>query len=266
MHGTVVRTRWLTPSMVRVVFGGDGLADYEHVAATDAYINVAIAPTDAPYAAPFDIDRVRTEQPDHLRPLRRRYTVRSFSPTRGELTVDVVVHDGGPGGRWAAKAGPGDVLPFTGPGGGFLPDPGADHHLFGGDESALPAIAASLEAMPQTARGTALLVVDGPDHEIDLSHPPGIEVRWLHRNGHERTDARLLPDAVAALPELRGRVVAFVHGEAEEVREVRRHLLGDRGIARADLSCSPYWRRHMTDEAWRAVKPAWNADLERDVA
>jgi NADPH-dependent ferric siderophore reductase len=154
MHGTVVRTRWLTPSMVRVVLGGDGLADYEHVAATDAYVNVAIAPTDAPYEAPFDIDRIRREQPDHLQPVRRRYTVRRFSAERRELTIDVVVHDGGPGGRWAAGAGPGDVLTFTGPGGGFRPEPGADHHVFAGDASALPAIAASLEALPPTATGT----------------------------------------------------------------------------------------------------------------
>jgi NADPH-dependent ferric siderophore reductase len=266
MHGTVVRTTWLTPAMVRVVLGGDGLADYQHVAATDAYINVAIAPADAPYGAPFDLDRVRAEQPEDLQPLRRRYTVRHFSPERRELTVDVVVHDGGPGGRWAAGAGPGDVLTFTGPSGGFQPNPDADHHLFAGDESALPSIAVSLEALPPTATGTALLVVDGPDHELDVPHPPGIELRWLHRSGHERHDARLLPDAVAELPELRGHLVAFVHGEAGEVREVRRHLLAERGIARTDLSCSPYWRRHMTDEAWRAVKREWTADLERDVA
>ena len=56
----------------------------------------------------------------------------------------------------------------------------------------------------------------------------------------------------------------FVHGEAAEVRAVRRHLLGDRGIRRAGTSISPYWRRTMTDEAWREVKAAWLAEQELD--
>jgi len=67
------------------------------------------------------------------------------------------------------------------------------------------------------------------------------------------------------LPWRAGRVHAFVHGEAGEVRKVRRHLLGERGMPRADLSVSGYWRRTMTDEAWRRVKREWNADVERDL-
>ena len=62
-----------------------------------------------------------------------------------------------------------------------------------------------------------------------------------------------------------GRVHAFVHGEAEEIREIRRHLLVDRGLGRADMSCSPYWRRTMTDEAWRKVKKDFVAAMEADV-
>jgi NADPH-dependent ferric siderophore reductase len=266
MHGTVQSTAWLTPAMVRIVLAGDGLADFEDLEETDAYVNVAIPPQEAAYRAPFDLDAIREEQPSHLQPIRRRYTVRRFDPSRRELTLDVVVHDGGPGGVWASTAAPGDALVLTGPSGGYRPDPGMDHHLFAGDESALPAIAVALEVLPADASGTAVLVVDGPDHELDLRHPPGVDLRWQHRIGHESRDALLLVNAVAALDDLPGRVQAFVHGEAGEVREVRRHLLAERGLTRADLSCSPYWRRHLTDEAWREIKPAWNADVERDMA
>lgn len=265
MYGIVRSRTWLTPAMVRLVLGGDGLAGFRAPEHTDAYVNVAIPPANAPYAAPFDLEVVRAGQPADLQPARRRYTVRRFDALRGELTLDVIAHHGGPGGTWAAGAGAGDVLVLTGPSGGYRPDPSADHHLLAGDESALPAIAASLEALPADARGTALIVVDGPDHELDLAHPGGVELRWLHRRGEPAHDAQLLPRAVAALPELPGRVEAFVHGEAGEVREVRRHLLAERELPRRQLSCSPYWRRHLTDEAWRAVKRAWNAEVERDV-
>jgi hypothetical protein len=32
------------------------------------------------------------------------------------------------------------------------------------------------------------------------------------------------------------------------------------------MSCSPYWRRTMTDEAWRSVKRDFVAAMEADVA
>ena len=182
----------------------------------------------------------------------------------GRLTLDFVVHgDDGVGGPWAAAAAPGDVLVFEGPGGGYRPDPDADWHLMLGDESALPAVAASLEAVPPGRRAVVRMVCDGPAHEIELSCPGDLDLAWLHRTGTE--DADLLPRAVAALDFPAGKVHAFVHGEADEVRAVRRHLLAERGLARSDMSCSPYWRRTMTDEAWRRVKRDYVAQMDADV-
>ena len=62
-----------------------------------------------------------------------------------------------------------------------------------------------------------------------------------------------------------GRGHAFVHGEADEIRAIRTHLLTAGGFTRADMSCSPYWRRTMTDEAWRTVKRDFVAAMEADV-
>lgn len=86
-----------------------------------------------------------------------------------------------------------------------------------------------------------------------------------HREGDEH-DAGLLAREVAGLPFPSGRVHAFVHGEVHEIRALRRHLLLERRIPRADMSCSPYWCRHMDDEAWRAVKRDFVAAMEAEVA
>jgi NADPH-dependent ferric siderophore reductase len=151
------------------------------------------------------------------------------------------------------------------PNGGYRPDPAADWHLLVGDESALPAIAASLEAVPTDALAVVRLVCDGPDHELALASSGRLDVAWLHRSGAPE-DADLLPTAIRDLPFPRGRVHAFVHGEAAEIRDIRRYLLLDRGLTRADMSCSPYWRRDMTDEAWRMVKRDFVAAMEAEVA
>lgn len=263
MHAHVVRTEQLTPSLVRVVLGGDGLADFAMVPATDAYLNLAFAPEGATYGPIFDPKAVRDEVPREQWPARRRFTVRSWDPDGRELVVDFVTHgDEGVAGRWAASAREGDVLVFEGPAGGYTPDPDADWHLMVGDESALPAIAASLEVLPPQARVIVRLVCDGPDHEVELKSDADVDVAWLHRAGQSPEGMAALLEALE-VPEGRGH--AFVHGEAEEVRAVRRHLLVDRGWSRADMSCSPYWRRTMTDEAWRTVKRDFVEAMEAEV-
>lgn len=266
MHGRVVNTEWITPVMVRVTLGEGDLEGFVMPDATDAYINVAIPPAAAPYDEIFDPAQVREAHPRETWPARRRYTVRSWDAERRELVVNFVVHgDDGAAGPWAAAATKGSVLVFEGPSGGYRPDPTADWHLLVGDESALPAIAASLEALPDGALAVVRLLCDGPEHEVALPSASGADVKWLHRGGTPE-DEDLLVDELRALPIPRGRAHAFVHGEAGEIRQIRRHLLAERGMARADMSCSPYWRRNMTDEAWRAVKRDFVAAMEAEDA
>jgi len=264
VHGRLESVEWPTPSLARVVLGGDGLAGFAPGEHTDSYVNVAIPPAGAPYEAPFDLEQLKA-LPREQRPHRRRYTVRAWDPGERRLTLEFVVHgDAGVAGPWAAAARPGDALVFTGPAGAYWPDPEADWHLMVGDESALPAIAASLEAVPAGSPVLVRLVCDGPEHEVGLDSPGRLDLVWLHRGG-DAADADVLADAVRDAQFPPGRPHAFVHGEAGETRAVRRHLLADRGVERDRLSCSPYWRRGLTDEAWREVKAAWNADIERDV-
>lgn len=261
MHAQVVSTSRLTPGMVRVVLGGGDLERFTMPDATDAYVNLAFPPAGAPYDAVFDPKRVRDEHPRETWPVRRRYTVRAWDAEARELTLDFVVHgDRGVAGPWAASAAPGDVLVLEGPGSGYRPDPGADWHLLVGDESAVPAIAASLEALPAGATAVVRLVCDGPEHELPLPSAADVDLRWVHR---DRPDALL--DAVRAVEAPAGRVHAFVHGEADEIRAIRAHLLGERGLTRAQMSCSPYWRHDMDDEAWRAVKKDFVAAMDADV-
>src|SRR6478736_1022984 len=145
-HGQVETREWLTPGLVRIVLGGTGLSGLVVPDDTDTYVNVAIPPAGAPYGPVFDPKAVRDEHPQDLWPVRRRYTVRSWDEWSGLLTLDFVVHGD------EGVAGP-------------RPDPEADWHLMVGDESALPAIAASHEADPARRTVVVRLVCDGPEHQ-----------------------------------------------------------------------------------------------------
>lgn len=264
MYAPVVdRSIRLTPSLVRIILTGPDLTAFPMPDATDTYINLAFAPADAPYGTVFDPKQVREDYPRELQPARRRYTIRSWDPAKLELAVDFVTHGTeGVAGPWADTAQPGEVLIFEGPASGYRPRPDAEWYLMIGDESALPAIAASAEVLPAGKPLQALLLCDGPADELPIDTDADLDLRWLHRNG----SGTELVDELRTVDFPSTDVCAFVHGEAQEIRAIRKHLLSERELTRQNMSCSPYWRRTMSDEDWRQVKRDFVAAMDADVA
>ncbi|MEU6367770.1 siderophore-interacting protein [Streptomyces sp. NPDC046931] len=257
----VVRTERLTPHMQRVVLGGEGLAEFATGGCTDHYVKLVFPADGVTYPEPFDMQRIREEFPREQWPVTRTYTVRAWDPEHRELTLDFVIHgDEGLAGPWALRVQPGETVRFMGPGGAYAPDTGADWHLLAGDESALPAIAAALEALPEGAETYAFVEVGGPEDELKIDSD--VEVVWLHRGGRPVGEA--LVEAVRALEFPAGRVHAFVHGEAGCVKELRRLLRIEYRIPREDLSISGYWRLGHNEDGWQASKREWNARIEAE--
>ncbi|MDL2077443.1 siderophore-interacting protein [Streptomyces sp. GXMU-J15] len=257
----VVRTERLTPHMQRVVLGGEGLAAFAADTCTDHYVKLLFGPPGVTYPEPFDLDRIRDEFPREKWPVTRTYTVRSWDARHRELTLDFVIHgDEGLAGPWALRAQPGETVRFMGPGGAYAPDPTADWHLLAGDESALPAIARSLEALPAGARAHAFVEIAGPEEEQKIDSD--VEVTWLHRG--DRPVGEAVVEAVRSFAFPEGRLHAFVHGEAAFVKDLRRLLRVERQIPREDLSVSGYWRLGHNEDGWQASKPEWNARIEAE--
>ncbi|MET9732327.1 siderophore-interacting protein [Streptomyces sp. NPDC006458] len=257
----VVRTERLTPHLQRVVLGGDGLAEFSVGTHTDHYVKLLFPAEGVSYPEPYDLQRIREEFPREQWPVTRTYTVRAWDPEVRELTLDFVVHgDEGLAGPWAIRVRPGETVRFLGPGGAYAPDPTADWHLLVGDESALPAIAAALEALPDDADVRAFVEISGPEEELKIDAVA--EVVWLHRDGRRIGEA--LIEAVRSLDWPEGRPHAFVHGEASWVKQLRHLLRVERGIPREDLSISGYWRLGHDEDGWQASKREWNERIERE--
>lgn len=264
MYAEVHEVITLSPTLLRVVLTGGTLHEFEGSAATDAYINARFPPAGSPVTVPFDSTDLDDLDPT-LRPRPRRFTIRHWDSVEQKLSIDFVSHgEDGFAGTWARRAEPGDRLQFDGPGGSYRPSPDSDWHLLAGDESALGAIGASLNSLSPAAQALVFVVVDGPGCEIDLPMHANVDVRWLYR---EMSDApeMLLADAVSNADFPDGQFDVFVHGEASEVRTVRRHLVADRDVDPSTASMSPYWRRQHTDEDWRRVKRKWMAEQAQDI-
>ena len=262
----VVRTEQLTRHVIRVILGGSGegtgFDTFTPIENTDAYVKLVFV-DDA-------VDVGTLEQPltldsfaalDHSV---RTYTVRHTDTERREITIDFVMHgDHGVAGPWAAAATPGKRIFVMGPSGAYAPDPTADWHLLAGDEAALPAISAALEALPDNAIGKVFVEVAGPEDEIELTAPAGVDVVWIYRGGR----ADLIRDdcagdnapLVATVTEaawLPGQVQVFIHGEAQAVmHHLRPYIRKERGVdAKWASSISGYWRRGRTEETFRQWK------------
>ncbi|MBW8173386.1 siderophore-interacting protein [Ornithinimicrobium sp. Arc0846-15] len=253
MHGIVQSVHHVSPHLIRVVLGGPGLADFKADKDADSYVNLAFPGTDAPYEMPCDLKATR-DLPRAQQPVRRRYTVRAWDAETRHMSIDFVVHgDEGVAGPWAARAKPGDVLQFQGPGGGYSPKPTADWHLLVGDGSAIPAISVALERLAPDATAYVFLEAETTDDEIDLASPANVQITWVSTS----VDGAALVDAVRKADLPSGQLHGFIHGEAAMVRGMRWHLIKERGVDAFALSATPYWRTGHTDEAWRSVKKEW---------
>jgi NADPH-dependent ferric siderophore reductase len=255
----VEETIRLSPHMIRVIVGGEDLEGFGAGEFTDHYVKLQLPPVGADYTAPFDMEDIRARYPREQWPRTRTYSVRAWDAEARRLTIDFVHHgDTGVAGPWAAAAKPGDHLQLLGPGGAYAPDLQADWHLMAGDASCLPAISASLARVPAGVPVHVLVeLADDADRQA-LESPGDLHLQWVPEGG--------LLAAVGALDFPAGRVHAFVHGEASTVRDLRRHLIADRGVAKDALSISGYWKRARTEEGWREDKAEWNRQVEADVA
>ncbi|AKN16332.1 mycobactin utilization protein viuB [Mycobacterium haemophilum DSM 44634] len=262
----VVGTQQVTPHMVRVVLGSSNFDAFVPNKFTDSYVKLVFVAADIDVAGlpqPLTLDSFAGLPPEQ-QPSVRTITVRQVDMAAREIALDIVMHgEHGLVGPWAASAQPGQPIYLMGPGGAYAPDPAADWHLLAGDESALPAIAAALEALPATAIGKAFIEVAGPDDEIPLTAPESVEVNWVYRGGRadlvpedRAGDHAPLIEAVTTTPWLPGQVQVFIHGEAQTVmHNLRPYIRKERGVdGKWSSSISGYWRRGRTDETFRQWK------------
>ena len=252
--------------MVRVVLGSGDFSTFVPSKFTDSYVKLVFVADDVDVdelPEPLTLDSFAA-LPAEKKPSVRTITVRQVDVAAREITLDIVVHgDHGIAGKWASSAQPGQPIYLMGPGGAFTPDPAADWHLLAGDESALPAIGAALEALPPSAIGKAFIEVAGPEDEIELTAPEGVEVHWVYRGGRadlvpedRAGDHAPLIEAVKTSLWLPGQVHVFIHGEAQAVmHNLRPYIRKERGVdAKWASSISGYWRRGRTEETFRQWK------------
>jgi NADPH-dependent ferric siderophore reductase len=269
----VIDVTRITPHMTRVTFSADELIDAlgdEPDQQVKLYFpkpgqTAPRLPTPGP-----DGDFVRWYQafaaiPAPERPWMRSFTLRGHHSGRRTLDIDFVVHgDTGPATRWAQTARRGDVLGIFGPSAYFSRQVplsasigAADWLLMAGDETALPAIGTLIEWLPEGTRAVAYVEVADGAEEQRFDTRGEVTVHWLHRGEVPPGRSDLLVNAVSSAELPPGAPFAWIAGEASTVRELRRHLVNERGVPKRSIDFAGYWRHALTQD---------DAPTEQDLA
>jgi len=228
----------IAPRLISVVVTGDDLDGFADAAPT-AHLKVFLpaAGQDAPNLPEFAAPGAQADEGPA--PTLRTYTPRRYDPATKTLEIQFLLHGEGPAAAWAERVKPGDKLAVAGPGGRFSLEPAVDHWWLAADESAIPAVATLLEALPETATVEVHLEVDGPDDEIDFTAPGKTTISWHHRSPGA-FGADLAAAARAATIPDGARI--WVACEASAMRGIRRYFIAERDIPAASLVTRGYWR------------------------
>ena len=242
----VGRVRRLSPRMARITFGGADLAHFADDGPDQRMkLFLPVPGRDAPDVPRGDdwYTRWRAMDPA-VRPIMRTYTVRAARPADAELDVDFVLHgDSGPASAWAERARPGDRAAIFGAYAEHHPLPDARWHLIAGDETALPAIGAIIDGLPAGTPARVFVEVADDAERRHLTVAPDVDVTWVPRGGAPAGETSVLQAAIRGADMPDDDPYAWVAGEASTVRDIRRHLVRERGIAKESITFMGYWRR-----------------------
>ncbi|MFI2565200.1 siderophore-interacting protein [Paenarthrobacter sp. NPDC018779] len=243
----VLATRALTPGMVRITFGGPGLAGFESTGVGDEYLRVFLPDTGEHEARlPISTGDSWDWEPGVKPSAMRTYTVRSVDPAAGTVDIDFVVHDGGVAAAWAQRAEVGDVVGLNSPTGLYEPPAELQWQILLADATGLPAVARLLELTPPGVRTRVLIEVEDPSHQQELVIGAGTEVAWIHGgNGHSQSR---LDEALKSMQLPGGTGYIWVAGEAKVLRGIRKYLRHEKKLTPASYKLIGYWTDKS--EAW----------------
>lgn len=231
----VLRVTDLTPRMRRITLGGAELAGFTSLG-TDDHIKLLFACTPEQQQA---IDARNLGRDGAARPTMREYTPRRIDLDNNELDIDFVLHGDGPASTWAAQAAPGQALHIAGPRASMVVPDIFDSYLLIGDETAIPAIARRLEALPAGRQVLAVIQIEDEQERQPLVSQAQVEVVWVRR--HQQDLLELVKHL--ALPQ--GRVYGWVALEKALTRQAKALLL-EKGVAEDALKAAAYWRADGT--------------------
>ena len=220
----------LSTHMRRIVLKGDDLNDFPEDLES-AHVKVVVPkPGESRPNLGFGLG---------LKKRMRSYTIRKFDKVHKQLTIDFAVNDHqGMATDWAKSAQVGDYLGIAGPGKTKHTDYFAHWHLLIGDLTALPAIAATLDKMPASARGYVLVQVPSAEDVQELRIPTGMTIKWIISGDPSK---QALVEETKLLEWQPGTPAILIAADSSQVKAAHRYVKSMPDFDKKKLYASAYW-------------------------
>ncbi len=225
LTATILAIRDLTPSLRRLVLGGEGVAALAPPSgALGPYLKLHVADANG-------CERIRT------------YSLRHIAPMRDEVHIDIALHgENSVGSRFALRACVGDTVGLRGP--GVIPAAPCRRYVLAGDHTALPAIAHTLETLPHDVSVTALVETSDPDASCLLACAGRDVCCLLRRTGEP---SRLVDAVREAVSQDKNDLMVWAGAEAAIARGIRKHVRSTLHMPAERYQILNYWKNGRTE-------------------
>ena len=250
----------LTPTMIRIVFGGEDLRRFVSSGDPDERLVVVLPrPGERHTPDPVRQSDGTLDYPADDEPEVRSYTVRRFDPEKPELVIDFVRHVGGAAATWASQTQTGDVVYLSPAKGWYSPPADTTWQLLLADLTGLPALGRILEELPAGMRAITVAEVATEADRQTFNSAATVSSQWLVAgNGHE--SSRLF-EVLKQIEFPSGPGYIWFAGEAADSRTVRKYVRRELGWTTDRFTIIGYWRHDQ--ERWLARYEPLEETLEK---
>ena len=266
----------LTPGMLRLTLGGEGLNGFQTTGIGDEYVRLFFPDMQTGRIHLPHIDQSgRWTYPDGQKAVRySTYTIREFRAGPVEIDIDFVVHPGGRASDWAQQCCAGEKVTVNAPRALYAPPSDTVWQLLVADATGLPALARLLEQTPGHVQTRAFIEIADASHELELPYHPHASVTWLHGSGNGVARSRM-EEVVRRMPLPATPGYIWVAGEQRVVRSLRRYIRHDLRLPSERYELVGYWTENAEDwkegfealpEAVRAaIAAGWDSGRDREL-
>ena len=243
-EAVVLRTEQISKNMRRITFQSTFASQFdEHCAG--GHIKLIVPRVDEKKPPHFESSDARARM--------RTYTIRAVRPSAKEFDVDFVMHgDHGVTGPWAAGARLGDCVAVSRPGSPKLITEQADWFLVVADMAAIPAAAAGLETLDNSALGDVYFeILSGYDRQ-EIRVPPGVKLHWIIKSEPQLRSDELI-ERVRGTHWYDGNPSVFVAGEFSTVAALRPYFRDERKTSKELTYISSYWKVGLIEPEHKSI-------------
>ncbi|MBF7685617.1 siderophore-interacting protein [Acinetobacter sp. B10A] len=236
----------LSPHLLRIVFYGENLADFNSAGFDDHvklfFPDPITGQIHVPNFSQTESDKTGAPLAPEIKKIARDYTPRLFQPQQKTLSIDFVLHDAGPATQWAKQSQLGDRLVIGGPRGSMVIPQNYAQHVLIGDETALPAIARRLEELPKHSNVSAFIFIHNTTARIELTHLAQAQIVWLDPQHQDDLTSHLW----SKINWHQSDSFFWIACEAQLSRQIKHTLTEQYQIDSSRIKAAGYWQKNSS--------------------